>query len=212
MTAAQMAERVRFYLNQQKSPRIDSVQHINPGLNVAQQKFIEDRVDNIKKSFPRGRKYFFEAVERVRSELYTIVHTATIVPINNIITVPADFYYELLLQLTVNGETTWSSSHQWGEIPAIERNSFLEPDAEYPMHIRSDAGIIISAGGGTITSSLFTYIKQPAIIDVVSIPNIDCELPEASHEEICEVASYLISGTYEDYRKTQLLKQQEEED
>lgn len=212
MTAQQMNERVRFYLDQQKSPRIDDVFHVNQALNSAQSKFIEDRVDNIKDTLKRGKAYYFEAVERVKSELYTlVVSTAPIAPQpGNLVLLPADFYYELNLSLTINSEQWWSTPKTHNEFQELARNAFSEPSIEYPVHLRAANGLTVYFGGsGTFNNSTLTYLKQAVNIDVVA-PYVNCILPNASHEEICEGAAHIIAGTYGDWRKSQVIKQEKD--
>jgi hypothetical protein len=219
MTAAELRLRVRFYLNQLASPRVDDIVHINQGLNAAQVKFIEDRVDNIKQAAFHNRKVFFEAVERVRSELYTIVITpAPIVAVANVIALPVPpspfpFYYELALALNYsNGQTEWSTAKSWNEFQELERNSFTKPSVEYPIHVRSNAGMTAYFGQTvlTLTSGTLTYIFLPPAIDVTN--NITSVLPPVTHEELCEIAAHIIAGTYDDFRKSQMMQQQVEED
>ncbi len=214
MNAATMEDRVRFYLNQQKSPRIEQGFHINQALNIAQTKFIEDRVDNIKKAKQRGSSYYFEAVERVKSELYTIVvNTGFVPPVGNTVAIPTDFFYELNLQVILDGEMYWSTSKTYNEYQEISRNSFTAPNIEFPVHIRSNNGVVVDYGVvGLFSNSNLIYLKNPVTIDVTSTPAVDCELPVNAHEEICEIASHIIAGTDEDYKKNQQLKIQQQED
>lgn len=214
MTAAELRLRVRFYLNQLASPRVDDIVHINQGLNAAQVKFIEDRVDNIKQAAFHNRKVFFEAVERVRSELYTIVITpAPIAAVANSIALPANFYYELALALNYsNGQTEWSTPKSWNEFQELERNSFTRPSVEYPVHVRSNLGMTAYFGQTvlTLTSGTLTYIFLPPAIDVTT--GVTSALPPVTHEELCEVAAHIIAGSYDDFRKSQIMQQQVEED
>lgn len=214
MTAAELRLRVRFYLNQLASPRVDDIVHINQGLNAAQVKFIEDRVDNIKQAAFHNRKVFFEAVERVRSELYTIVITpAPIAAVANAIALPANFYYELALALNYsNGQTEWSTPKSWNEFTELERNSFTKPSVEYPVHVRSNVGMTAYFGQTslTLTSGTLTYIFLPPSIDVTI--GVTSVLPPVTHEELCEIAAHIIAGTYDDFRKSQMMQQQVEED
>ena len=216
MTAAELRSRTRFYLNQLQSPRVDDIAHINQGLNAAQVKFIESRTDNIKEAAFHSRKVFFEAVERVRSELYTIVSTTTIAAVGNVIALPANFYYELALQLVYsNGTTEWSTAKSWNEFQELERNSFLAPTEEYPVHTRENTGITAYFGQSllTLTSGNLTYIQLPPQIQVSNtLPLVTSALPAVTHEELCEIAAHIIAGSYDDFRKSQAMANQTKED
>lgn len=215
MTAAELRDRVRFYLNQLGSPRVDDIVHINQGLNAAQTKFIESRTDNIKKAAFHNRKVFFEAVERVKSELYTVVTTVTIPAVNNVMAMPADFYYELALQLNyANGVQEWSTAKSWNEFQELERNSFTRPTEDYPVHTREANGITAYFGTGTtLTSGNLVYIFLPPQIQVSpTLPLVTSALPPVTHEELCEIAAHVISGSYDDFRKSQSMEAQIQED
>lgn len=206
MTAQQMKERVRLWLDQQNSPRFDGAFHYDQALNTAQHFIIQDRIDNIK----INKKYFFEAVERVRSELYTIVKTAPIIPSGNLLAMPADFQYELMLYVTINGVKVPSKSVTYNEYQELFRNAFEEPNNEYPVHYRDQNGIHVDFGTtGAFTLADFSYTFEPPNIDTTTPPFVDCILPSLIHEEVCVMAANVLMGTVENYRKEQMLKMQQ---
>ena len=71
MNAWIMLNRVKNHLNRTRSPR-QSEERISWALTTAMWRYINDRVDNIKKSV-REKTYSFEMVQRVKDELQSLV-------------------------------------------------------------------------------------------------------------------------------------------
>ncbi len=162
MNAAIMRNRIRFHIDKYKNPRIKQGLHIDQAINIAINDFIEDRYDNIKKA--RGsRNYYFQAVQRVRDELRTLVKSATIVPVNSIISLPSDYRHEAGLEVVINGNQVHSIGILYNELSKRKQNYFLKPTDADPFHYESELGITVEAETPP-TSSVLYYLKKPATV------------------------------------------------
>lgn len=159
MNTPQLADRIYYHLDRQRSNRYKRFTLVD-ALNVATDRFIKDRYDNIKLSLP----YSFERVERVRQELATLVSgPLAIVPANNDIAVPSNFQYEVLMYAVINGARRLSHTLTYAESDVTE-NAFMEPSNEYPIHRRTATGYNFQLGNGAFSSAELWFIKQQQIL------------------------------------------------
>lgn len=159
MNTPQLTDRIYYHLDRQRSNRYKRFTLVD-ALNVATDRFIKDRYDNIKLSLP----YSFERVERVRQELATLVKgPVPIVPTNGAIVIPVDFQYEVLMYATINGIDVLSQTKTYSEND-LYQNAFTEPSDEYPTHRRTDTGYAFEWGGGSFTTAKLWYLKQQQVL------------------------------------------------
>lgn len=165
MNAIQMIEQVAFLSDRVGSARFNDDQYIK-AINSAIIMILEDRLDNIKKV----KRYSFEAVQRVRDELYTlVVPTVTITPTGNTLAYPADYNYFLKLECLISGVTSTARATSYNESGFLGKNPFKKPSATKPYFDQNKDGFVIYRGTtGTFTSAALDYIKNP---DSVSIGN-----------------------------------------
>lgn len=167
MNIIQQHERTRFYMDQVRSPRY-LPETLNEALNVATLSIINDRYDNIKK-MRRAKNYSFQAVQRVRDELYTIVkNSGAIVAAGNYLPIasyPTDYKYMLQSWATIDGTEYRCSPTSYDEDLdyAFKRPQISEPERVY--WIESNLGVEILFGdSGTLASGRFWYISIPATV------------------------------------------------
>lgn len=163
MNIIQMFNAVSFLNDRVASARFSDDMYIR-AINSAITMVMEDRLDNIKKP----KRYSFEAVQRVRDELYTLVPaTLTIAPTGNNLAYPSDYNYFLKLQCTIDGLTNYARPTSYNESGPLLENPWKKPSNIKPYFDQNVLGFTILRGAtGTFTAGLLDYIKNP---DVVSI-------------------------------------------
>jgi len=139
-----MHKRVKFYVDQTRSPRLDPQLHIDQSLNIANEKFFSVLVDT------------FQLLEYVRDEMKPLVFAdAACTFTGNIIDFPAG--YRHLLSLAVQIDNVWINfpvQMSYGEKSATFDNAFTEPVSEEPLYIESKTGITIYNDGNTFTGTI----------------------------------------------------------
>ena len=162
MNTVELIARIQFYSDRTKSPRFNDTDHYLPALNVAQNTILNDRYYNIKKK----TGYSFETVQRLRDELRSLVrYNIPILVVSNAISLPNDYMFELMMNITIDGTSRASKSVSYNEINSLSKNSFQEPSIEYPVHFESDGGINFLFGDtGTPSTANLTYLRKPATI------------------------------------------------
>jgi hypothetical protein len=119
---------------------------------------LRDRYDNIRKD----TGYSFQSVQRLRDELRSLIISSALIPTGNIITYPADYRHELLLQVTIDGEVKGSRPTTYDELESIRMNPFEKPDIDHVRHLESGQNAEIFYGTfGVFSTSTLHYIKQP---------------------------------------------------
>lgn len=158
-----MLNQVAFLNDRESSARFLDDQYMK-AINSAINMILEDRLDNIKKP----KKYSFEAVQRVRDELYTLVPaTLTITPSGNTLAYPSDYNYFLKLQTTIDGATTWVRPTSYGESGPLGDNPWKKPSNTKPYFDQNVFGFVILRGSaGSFTAGLLDYVKNPDIVSV----------------------------------------------
>lgn len=144
--------RVRFHLDQVKSPRLTKAL-IDQSLNIAND-FIYTRLCKM-----------FQVDQQSRDGLRALtINNLPITPVGDTFTYPADYMQETALQTLVNG--IWGSSVPvtYDELNELPNNYFTEFDINNRGHIESAAGTTCYFGTGSMTSGKLSYIKKyPAI-------------------------------------------------
>tara|TARA_R110002012_G_C11629287_1_gene609659 strand:- start:555 stop:1199 length:645 start_codon:yes stop_codon:yes gene_type:complete len=210
-TVAQMHQDINFLIDKVKTPRFESFE-IDRALNMAQDRIIQDRYDNIK----RDTGYSFQSLQRVRDELRTLItelpYIAVVANIGGYYTfnLPSDYRHEILLQGNINAVTTTSIPIDYDTFGVAEEDPFGNFTEEYPRHIETGAKEVrVYTGNGTLFFMALSYIKNPAAIDLDTGTN--SELPGLLHDELENLAASILNGTVEDYPKYQLLEKESKE-
>lgn len=158
-----MQDRIEFYVDKSKSPRFQRGFHYDQALNIAQDKIIQDKYDNVK----QHKMYAFQVFQKIRDDLRTIVKTVPITPVGNLIQLPIDYMYEVGLALVINGIKYDSREVTYNEFNGLDDNSFTSITIEEPVHIEDENGIEVSFGlSGTFSSAILSYIKIPSVISL----------------------------------------------
>lgn len=161
MNIIEMHTRLEYYVDKSKSPRFLSDFHYDQSLNIAQDKIIQDKYDNIK----QHKMYGFQVVQKVRDDLRTIIKTVPIVPVGNVLAYPADYLYEVALAVTIDGVEYSSTSVAYNRVNIQNDNTFTEEIKEEPTHIEDQNGIKVMFGtAGTFTTANLSYLSIPPVM------------------------------------------------
>lgn len=144
-----------------RSARFNDDQYMS-AINQAIELILNDRIDNIK----NPKKYSLQSVQRVREELYTLVKNAPIVPVNNVVTFPADYRYYLLLECTIDGETNYARPTNYNEIGPLKQNPWRKPSVVKPYFNDVATGIVVYHTGTSFTTSSLDYLKIPNVVSI----------------------------------------------
>ena len=132
-------------------------------INEASMAILKERVEPIR---TRGN-YSVQSTQRLRDELYTLISApTTIVPVANVIRYPTDYYYYLQLYATLSGTSTLCMPTDYNKIGEMKLNPFMTPSATKPFYNEFSGGLRIESGSTTATSSILTYIKNPAKVSI----------------------------------------------
>lgn len=170
-------------------------------LNLAINDVVDDRISPLK----LDKKYSIESAMRVRDELRSLIKVDTGVTVgastyeaDNLITLPADHRYSLLLYTTIAGvkRVALPKNHDW--LGGNFDNPHTKPSAERTKWIEIDDKIAVFAGGNTIASAELHYVKNPATIEL-GVTNPD--IPVSLQEEVVRKAASILQGIMEDQAK-----------
>lgn len=191
MHSDEMCTRVDFFIDKVRAPRFTITRHKIPALNVAMRDFINDRYDNIK---DQQGKISFEAVERVRDELYPLITETNLVFAQNIGTQPDDYMYEIGMRVNIDGTLYRSRQITYNELDDVElaTNKFTMPDKSEDgvYHLKTSRGfrVIYGIGATGLTVMHLRYLKQPPEI-------IRSEIPILAGPNLTIGQLYLVIGT-----------------
>ncbi len=194
----------RLLVDRVASPRWTDVK-IDRFLNFAQDAIIQDRYDN----FKQQKNYSFQAFQRVRDELRTIVVGSTPLSVvsGNIFAYPNNYRHALLLRTTIDTFIKSAPPITYDELAIIDDDPFERPVPEFPKSIEAQTGIEILFGiTGTLSLVELFFIRDPLIIDLAG--GQTSELPGHLHDEWIEFAAKLAAGTVQNYNRYKLLKQE----
>ena len=133
-------------------------------INQYTEMLINDRVEAIKMQKP----YSVQSTTRLRREISNLIPPTLNIPaVGNKIPYPADYFYFLLLQVTINGlkQVCWpTSSNKEG---LIELDPFSQTEEDLSYYIEDATGWrIITMQGTTLTSGDLDYVRKPAIVSI----------------------------------------------
>lgn len=173
-------------------------EQIDYWLNKAQARFIKERL------YPKdpNMKGFEETQKRIE-DLRTIVKTSeALTPVtsgaNYIITLPNDYLYLVRHRCTTVG--TCGTKSVGGLLTIQEfinqmlKDPFWKPTADEPIYyFIGDSIVYETLGDFIISETTLTYVKEPLELRLGSqyinpTTDVNCELPEQSHQEILDIA------------------------
>lgn len=156
-------------VNAQRTRRWDIVDDIIPELNSAIREYVKSYYDDIKKSHTGA---YFEAAQIVKAKLRKLVVRKYQLSItDNLATLPADYWYDVGLEVVLNGmKGQYSSSLSFNEEKPAMLNSFYRPSTDNIQHMEYDDMLEIKYGGGeaSIQKAFLDYIKAPS--EMYAIP------------------------------------------
>lgn len=163
MNALKMYDRVSRLIDRAKSPRHDDVDYID-SINTAIWRIVKDRTAPIR----INRSYSYEAAQRIKDELYTIVPPpATGAPVSDLVAVPNDYYYYLLLYITIDGVEQFCKPTTYNEIGPLFDDPFAKPTTVKPYFTQQSNGFRLHKGtSGAFGNYRLYYIKRPAVVSI----------------------------------------------
>jgi hypothetical protein len=153
MNTPELHARIRYWLDQVKSPRIARAT-VDSFLNGANRKYFNFGVDT------------FERKQYIRDEMKPfVVNNFSLTPSGDVFTYPADYEHELGFAVVVNGKRVMSREISYNEQNPIFENAFSEPSEIDPSHIESDAGVTSYYGtGNTLSGGFLSYLTIPLVL------------------------------------------------
>ena len=120
---------------------------------------MEDIFDNIHSN----QSYSFESNSRVKAEFAMLVKSGVSLSLtSNIGAFPADYKYDVGMDVTINGINRNSEPMKFNE--QINRNNSLDrPSPEYPRHMEHSDGFEFKYGRGdaVLNSARLDYVRMP---------------------------------------------------
>jgi len=180
-------------------------------LNKAQDRFIKDRLypkDPNKKGFEGNQKRIDDLKGLVKkSGAVTPTVSGTIYTSS----LPNDYKHLIRHRCTTN--TTACGSKEVGgqevqqdDLNVLLRSPFWKPTADEPLYYLDSTGLVYETDGSfTITSTVFTYIKDPVQMKYGTIytsptTDVQCELDPAVHAEILDIVISIVLENIESQR------------
>src|SRR5690348_8513204 len=143
MNILEMLVRVEQLTDRTRSARFKDVDKIN-AINDAILRIVKDRVAPIKVA----RKYSIQSVQRVKDELYTLIPDAvTGATVSGSVPYPDDYFYYLLLYVTINGVRQRARPTTYNELSVLEINPFKKPTVVKPYYNEFVDGLRLHYGG-----------------------------------------------------------------
>lgn len=164
----QQREAIMRWIDHVRSPRFTDIQY-QASINSAIRKIVDDRYDNLR----QNKSYSFESIQRIRSELYTLVNNSgTITTSGNYIPIasfPTKFDYLLNVKVTIDSEDYNAIPITHDKKNIIDNDPFDKPDLTFPdnvYYVETSSGLEIIKGDlGTLSSGEFDYLASPNEVD-----------------------------------------------
>lgn len=188
-----------------------SPEQIDYWLNKAQDRFIKDR------AYPQNpnSKGFEETQLRIEDLRTIIKESGQLTPVSSgttyITTLPNDYQY-LVRHRCITSDTTCGVKNVGGDLTRQEfinnmiKDPFWRPTADEPWYYFLGNSIVYETLGTFIVQKTnLTYIKEAAKMTLGSqyiapTTDIDCELPEQSHQDVINIAISMILENIESQR------------
>lgn len=178
-------------------------------LNKAQDVFVKSRAfgNNLKKEG-------FEETQKRIDDLRTIVKKTSVTPAktgNEYINVlPNDYLYLVRHQCTVVSQSCGTkvvggNQVRHDALNMLVEDPFWKPDKDEPLYYFEGDLIQLGASDFNITNTALTYIRkynklQHGTAYIQPTTDIDCELPEHTHQEIVSLAANMVLENIESQR------------
>lgn len=196
-----------FLIDKVKTPRFIPSQR-DIVLNMAMDRIIQDRYDNIRTS----TGYSYQSFQRIRDELRPIVKKESIVTIfdDNSFDLPDDYRHEVLLEVYVNLIKTTSVPIGHDELGIESEDPFTESTNKFPRHIEEgNKRVRVYFKSGFLNKVDIYYLINPPVINILT-PQ-DCILPGHLHDEVINLASQIINGTVSSIQRYKISEKETKE-
>ena len=170
MNVIQIYEMIRTMLDEHGSPRQDE-RSLYEAVNFAIEAIVNDRYDNLRIKKP----YSFQAIQRVRDELFTLVNRTLNLTMSGdlldytVLNYPSNIRYLLDMSLKLsNGSEYFSTPIEYDTIGPTMRDPNKKPCIECTearvYHNESSTGITFYWGDFyTAVTARFNYLKHPSV-------------------------------------------------
>lgn len=149
---------IDFLLDKVRTDRFDNIDYAR-AINRAIRKVVDSRYYEYESMGIKS----FEHFQRVRDELYSIVKVDNAIAVTaGVITLPTDYLYFGLLQVTSDGNLEYAEMISHNELGDIDNNPFRKPAADCVKVYMDERGLVVDSGSGTLgATATLTYIKVP---------------------------------------------------
>lgn len=164
MNIIQIHERVYFYLDRSRTARFYRWQ-VTQALREAIKLEVDETLGS--EMLDPSKPKFFEATQKIRDKLNTIIKSLVIVPTVNNIAYPADYYRLITIECTIAGKVKYSRPTTYGMLGPLKENPFRKPTNLKPYHVENATGYEIQRDAtGTFSTSTMMYIKNWAQVSI----------------------------------------------
>lgn len=169
MNIVQIFIKTKSHLDSVRSPRFRN-DKVDTAINTAIKDIVLERYDAIRDS---EKQSGFQTSQRLRDELYTIVHPytiSTLTPQSDSTLVPksqfpTDYWLLLTMKATISGKIIPVIPLTYDEWNVIELNPFSRPSIDYPEKVYRNEhadGVEVKFGPtGTMTEAKIYYLSEP---------------------------------------------------
>ena len=218
MTAAEMVLNFKFRLDKVDSLNYPNFENseVDLLLNQATERIIKQRYGTT-----NTKKTSFEETQKRSEDLKNIVVTAPALlvfqNVNNInndaafVTLPSDHYFTIfencvIQYLDCKGLTVQNTvpvvAIQHNDYNKNIDNPFNKPNKNKVLRLMENGQVeLIPEPNALIVQYKLRYIRKPATIDSVNLPNVDSDLSEHLHDEIVDMAVSLALEDIESRRQ-----------
>lgn len=180
-------------------------------INKSIGRFVKER------TYPKNpnQKGFEETQKRIEDLRTLVVQSSNLIPTltgtEYTITLPTDYLY-LVRHKCTTADSTCGEKNVGGILTKEEfinqmiKDPFWKPTAEEPLYYFLGNTIVYETlGTFVLNNTKLTYIKQPAVVRLgtdyqTPTTDIQCDLPEQSHQEILDIAISMFLENIESQR------------
>lgn len=181
MNSIEVLNRINFYNDVTRNGRFTFAE-INIAVQDVVQGFIDEKLGDPSKRSPE----YFQAVQVIRDQLYSLIKTVNITPTNGAVITnryysvtpshidfPADYYDFVTLSPTIDGYTDYARPTTYNEKGPLFKDSFKHP-TNIKTYFNEDAtGLQIYRGvGGVFTTTTLEYIRNVVPFSVGTEANL----------------------------------------
>lgn len=165
MNAIEMQVNIEQLIDRTRSARHSDRSYFS-AVNEAVWLIVKDRVESIR----LPRRYSVQTAQRIRDELYTIYKSAA--PSiggtdKDIVLYPTDYFYYLLLYVTISGKKLWCRPTNYNEVGPLTDNVFSKPSNIKPYFNEISTGFkVLAKTTNVVSSAELWYVKNPATVAI----------------------------------------------